>query len=49
MELMLRIHCTNCRREFIVLDDQIESDSLTCPHCDEDLEVPQDDDEEDED
>ena len=50
MEVMLRFHCTYCRKEFIVIDEQIESDSLTCPYCDQGIDVPQDDDEdEDED
>ena len=47
MEVMLRFHCPDCRKEFIVIDDQIESDSLTCPHCDRDIEMPDDGDEDD--
>ena len=44
MDVLLRFQCGDCYKEFVVLDDQVETDELNCPHCNGDIEVPQDDD-----
>ena len=49
METMLKFRCDGCDgcdKEFIVMDHQVDTDTLTCPHCQEEIEVPELDDEE---
>ena len=46
METMLKFQCDGCDKEFIVTDHQVGTDTLTCPHCQEDVEAPELDDEE---
>ena len=46
METMLKFRCEGCDKEFIVTDHQVDTDTLTCPHCQEEIEVPELDDEE---
>ena len=46
METMLKFRCDGCNKEFIVTDHQVDTDTLTCPHCQEEIEVPELDDEE---
>ena len=46
METMLKFQCDGCDKEFIVTDHQVDTDTLTCPHCQEEIEVPELDDEE---
>ena len=41
MEIMLRLRCTGCGKCFIVEDDQVETDYLSCPHCQDEIEVPE--------
>ena len=51
METMLKFRCDGCdgcdgcEKEFIVMDHQVDTDTLTCPHCQEEIEVPVMDDE----
>ena len=45
METMLKFVCNGCNKEFIVMDHQVGTDTLTCPHCQEDVEAPELDDE----
>ena len=45
METMLKFRCNGCDKEFIVMDHQVDTDTLTCPHCQEEIEVPELDDE----
>ena len=45
MEIMLRLRCTGCGKCFIVEDDQVETDYLSCPHCQDEIEVHEPDDE----
>jgi len=45
METMLKFRCDGCEKEFIVMDRQVDTDTLTCPHCQEEIEVPELDDE----
>ena len=45
MEAMLKFQCNGCDKEFIVMDHQVETDTLACPHCQEEIEVPELDDE----
>ena len=47
METMLKFRCDGCDKEFIVMDHQVDTDALACPHCQEEIEVPEIDDEED--
>ena len=44
METMLKFRCDGCNKEFIVMDHQVDTDTLTCPHCQEEIEVPELDD-----
>jgi len=46
METMLKFRCNGCDKEFIVMDHQVDTDTLACPHCQEEIEVPEIDDEE---
>ena len=46
METMLKFRCDGCNKEFIVMDHQVDTDTLACPHCQEEIEVPEIDDEE---
>ena len=46
MEAMLKFQCNGCDKEFIVMDHQVDTDTLACPHCQEEIEVPELDDEE---
>jgi len=41
-DLMRRLRCPECRREFVVSEDDIDEDVLVCPHCE--AEVPVDND-----
>ena len=43
MEIMLRLRCTGCGKCFIVEDDQVETDYLSCPHCQDEIEIPEPD------
>ena len=45
MEMLLRFECPRCRKSFIVNDEEIEGEELSCPHCGEDVPVPEDEDE----
>ena len=45
METMLKFRCDGCNKEFIVMDHQVDTDTLICPHCQEEIEVPELDDE----
>ena len=33
MEILLKFQCQSCDKEFTVLDEQVETDLLSCPHC----------------
>ena len=35
MDILLKFQCQGCDKEFMVLDEQIETDLLACPHCQE--------------
>ena len=45
METMLKFRCDGCDKEFIVMDHQVDADTLACPHCQEEIEAPELDDE----
>ena len=47
MNILLKFCCPECDKEFIVVDDEIDTEVLNCPHCDGDVEVPQETDEDD--
>ena len=42
MEILLKFQCPECRKTFIVDDAEVEE--LGCPHCREDVPVPEEDD-----
>ena len=44
MDILLKFCCKDCGKEFVVVDDQVETDVLNCPHCNGDVELPEDDD-----
>ena len=35
MEILLKFQCQSCDKEFTVLNEQVETDLLSCPHCQE--------------
>jgi len=39
MEILLKFQCQSCDKEFMVLDEQVETDLLSCPHCQECVDV----------
>ena len=43
MQIMLRLQCPECRKTFIVDDAEVEDEELCCPHCREDVPVPEED------
>lgn len=49
MDILLKFRCTDCNKEFVVIDEQVETEVLNCPYCNGDVDVPLDDDEEGED
>ena len=49
MEILLRFQCPGCGKSFIVDDGEVEAAELSCPHCSELVEVPADDEPDDED
>ena len=44
MEILLKFQCPECRKTFIVDDAEVEVEELCCPHCLEDVAVPEEDD-----
>ena len=47
MQLLLEFCCQMCDKKFIVVDDEVDTEMLNCPYCNGDVEVPEDDDEDD--
>ena len=43
MQILLRFNCAECRKSFIVEDEELEDQQLGCPFCGIDIEVPDDD------
>ena len=39
MEILLKFQCQSCDKEFTVLDEQVETNLLSCPHCQECVDV----------
>ncbi len=48
MEILLKLACAECERSVIVIDDDVEEDEITCPHCNAAIAIPTDDDEDQE-
>ena len=42
MDLILRFRCDSCHKEFMVADEQVDAEYLNCPHCPGEVEVPED-------
>ena len=40
MEILLRVECDACLKKFIVSDADVDDESLTCPHCQDKVPVP---------
>ena len=38
-DILLKFQCQSCDKEFTVLDEQVETDLLSCPHCQEWVDV----------
>ena len=47
MKFLLQFDCDDCGKRFIVIDDEVDEDTLACPHCRADVPVPDDRDEDD--
>ena len=45
MELLLRLVCEHCEKAFIVADNDVDSETLTCPLCGAEVLVPDADEE----
>ena len=43
MDILLKFQCQSCDKEFMVLDEQVETDLLSCPHCQECVDVGDED------
>ena len=41
MDLILRFRCDSCHKEFMVADEQVDARYLNCPHCPGEVEVPE--------
>ena len=39
MEILLKFQCQSCDKEFTVLNEQVETDMISCPHCQESVDV----------
>ena len=39
MEIILRLKCPDCEREFLVVDEDLDDADVTCPHCRSDVPV----------
>ena len=42
MEFLLRLECEVCQKPFIVDDNDVDDDALSCPFCTGDVSVPSD-------
>ena len=42
MDLILRFRRDSCHKEFMVADEQVDAEYLNCPHCQGEVEVPED-------
>ena len=48
MEMLLKFQCLECGKTFIVEDLEVDGSELSCPHCQEEVPVPECDDDEEE-
>ena len=48
MDMLLRFQCPGCGKSFIVDDGDVEGAELSCPHCCDDVPVPDDEEPDDE-
>ena len=39
MDILLKFQCQSCDKEFTVLNEQVETDMLSFPHCQESVDV----------
>ena len=40
MHILLKLICLYCRKAFIVDEDNVEGDHVFCPHCQNEVPVP---------
>ena len=40
MDILLSLRCTDCRKVFTVDDENVEDDHVFCPHCQNEVPVP---------
>ena len=40
MDILLNLRCTDCRKAFTVDEENVEDDHVFCPHCRNEVPVP---------
>ena len=45
LEFLLRLQCSACQKSFVVEEADVDQDFLTCPFCEQDISIPDEDDE----
>ena len=48
MEMLLKFECPECGKTFIVEDLEVDESELSCPHCQENVPLPEFDDDDEE-
>ena len=48
MEMLLKFECPECGKTFIVEDLEVDEPELSCPHCQQEVPVPEFDDDDEE-
>lgn len=41
MDVLLNLRCRDCRKAFTVDEEDIEDDHVFCPHCQDEVPVPE--------
>ena len=44
MEILLKLQCPACKKRLVVEEADVDQDILTCPYCEEDIPIPDEDD-----
>lgn len=48
MDMLLKFQCLSCGKTFIVEDLEVDESELSCPHCQQEVPVPECDEDEEE-
>ena len=40
MDILLNLRCIDCRKSFTVDEENVEDDQVFCPHCQNEVPVP---------